>query len=100
MFLRILLLLIVFAAGIGIGFGICRRIHKKVTKLQCKILSVHNNVGDKYFKLQHPDGSVFLHYVCSDEYMAYKEKDIYTITVETSEFDRPTEVITELLQGE
>ena len=104
MFLRILLLLIVFAAGIGIGFGICRHRHSKTIKLQCKILGVNDgwSGGSKYyyFKLQHPDKSIFLKAVCGDEYMAYKVGDIYTVTETKTEYDLPTEVITELLQGE
>lgn len=99
MLLRLIIIIAVLLIGVWIGYGIARRRHRITRKLQCKILGIYDRWRSSekvyYFKLQHPDGSIFLEDVYNSEAYAYKVGDYYTVEESHCEFDR-TELVRDM----
>jgi len=99
MLLRLIIIIAVLLIGVWIGYGIARRSHRITKKLQCKILGIYDKWRGTekvyYFKLQHPDGSIFLEDAYNSEAYAYKVGDYYTVEEHHCEFDR-TELVRDM----
>jgi len=102
MLLKLIVIIAVLLIGVWIGYGIARRRHRITRKLQCKILGIYDRwrsaeSAEKvyFFKLQHPDGSIFLEDVYNSEAYAYKVGDYYTVEEHHCEFDR-TELVRDM----